>query len=538
MTGEDEISALGAAFDEMIDTVVEQRRETRDAQEALHAEKQRLAVVFDSITDAVISTDVCGRIILANKAAEKLISIENQHVLGIHVFNVCDFRCDHSENSCDDCIKNTLETKVKCSGQGEIFLKKTNKSFPVFRTSSPIFDDDGNAIGVVVVFRDIRDEIKQQEQLFKVKNLESIGVLAGGLAHDFNNILTGAIGNISLALLGINDQDDDQRDLLEGAESALLRATSLTQQLLTFSKGGNPVLEAASLSEIITETTRFILSGSALRCHFDIPEDLWRVRVDKGQIRQVVQNLALNAAQAMPHGGCLEIRCRNEEAPPLRGRVRIEFIDNGPGISPEALSRVFDPYFTTKPSGSGLGLAICHSIVNKHGGVISVDSSPQGTCFRFTLPAYFETISAPTRAAKAPLALNEAAAGRLIVIVDDEAAILEVGARMLRKVGFEVEVYPNGEALMAKRNTQEALRAVSAFILDLTIPGGMSGQAIAAAILKVDPQARLIVSSGYAHDPILSDFSAYGFTAQLKKPYTHEALQRVVTRTLSEALLS
>jgi len=234
-----------------------------------------------------------------------------------------------------------------------------------------------------------------EEEILKVKKLESVGVLAGGIAHDFNNILTAILGNISLALISGN-LDEKTRKRLTEAEKASVRAKDLTQQLLTFSKGGEPIRETAPIADLIRDSADFVLHGSNVSCRYLLPDDLWLADVDRGQISQVIQNLIINAKHAMPDGGIIEVEAKNTESliPPDRALpgpnryIRITISDHGAGIPANLIDKIFDPYFTTKEKGSGLGLAISHGIITKHDGFISVRSKQgEGTTFTIYLPA-------------------------------------------------------------------------------------------------------------------------------------------------------
>jgi PAS domain S-box-containing protein len=259
---------------------------------------------------------------------------------------------------------------------------------------TPVRDEKGNVVGVLGISQDITERKKIEEELQKIDKLESIGILAGGIAHDFNNLLTGIMGNIGLALRHMDSQGKAFERLVE-AEEAGARAKDLTQQLLTFSMGGEPVKRAASIARLVKESTGFALSGSNIKCNFDIPANLWSVEVDEVQMNQVITNIVINAQEAMLKGGVINISAKNivvqdkDILPPGSGRyVEIIIADHGVGIKKIYLDKIFDPYFTTKHKGSGLGLATCYSIIKRHGGYITVDSVlGVGTTFHVYLPA-------------------------------------------------------------------------------------------------------------------------------------------------------
>jgi signal transduction histidine kinase/ActR/RegA family two-component response regulator len=402
-------------------------------------------------------------------------------------------------------------------------------------SGAPIRDRDGEIIGVVLVFRDVTEEQKMQEDLQKAQKLESIGLLAGGIAHDFNNILTAILGNMSLAKM-YAQPGDKVCEVLTEAEKAFWRARDLTQQLLTFSKGGAPIKKAASIAELLTETTAFVLRGTNVRCEFAIAEDLWPATFDIGQISQVINNLVINAQQAMPHGGVIGIRAKNvhigpRHALPLKkGRyIRFDVEDQGVGIATEHLPRIFDPYFTTKQTGSGLGLATSYSIIRKHDGHIEVKSTVgRGSLFSIYLPADGDSASA--RGGRPAKALD--GSGR-VLLMDDEETVCRVGMEILKRLGYSVESTRDGEEMLARyKQAQEAGEPFDLVITDLTIPGGMGGKEAVAQLMELDPRAKAIVSSGYFNDPVMADFAKFGFLGVIAKPYKVEELAEIVRKLI------
>jgi len=385
-------------------------------------------------------------------------------------------------------------------------------------------------------------QVKLEAEVQHAARLESLGVLAGGIAHDFNNLLTIIMGNISLAMLNdrvMQAEGDSMRETAKGAA----KARDLIQQLLTFAKGGSPVRSNVSLTNIVRETTEFILRGSSVRCEFDFAENLWNASVDKDQTAQVIQNLVLNAAQAMPAGGVVRITLGNEtvgagfRAALAPGRyVRLAMADSGEGISPEILPRIFDPYFSTKRAGSGLGLATVYSIVKKHLGDIEVTSAlGLGTTFTVWLPAA-EPDSAASQAAAAANAdpLRPGRPARVLMMDDDES-IRMMGGTLLRRMGLEATLVADGaEAVREFNDAKGAGRPFELLILDLTIPGGMGGRTTIDAIRKIDPSVPAIVSSGYSNDPVLADFTNFGFQAMVPKPYDVKQLASTIRELLSK----
>jgi signal transduction histidine kinase/ActR/RegA family two-component response regulator len=382
----------------------------------------------------------------------------------------------------------------------------------------------------------LRTEIAQREQteeeLLRARKLESLGVLAGGIAHDFNNFLTVVQGNIEVAKAQLNPGESAQ-EFLNQAASACQRAKFLSSQLLTFAKGGAPVRSVVSIGQLITDAVHLARTGSPVGIEVKIAEGLWSAQVDPGQIGQVLHNILLNARQAMPGSGTIEVRAENVAFPNGPGdadpRVRISIRDSGRGISADVLRRIFDPYFTTKPGGSGLGLATAYAIVVKHGGHISVDSTPGvGTEFVIDLPASLES-PLPQSLAAAPM---QTGTERLLVM-DDEEALRILFKAVLSKLGYDVETARDGaEAIALYEATEAAGGGFDAALLDLTVTGGMGGLEAAAKLRELNPSLKLIVSSGYSEAPVMSHFADYGFDAVILKPWTVKEISEVLRKVL------
>jgi len=390
---------------------------------------------------------------------------------------------------------------------------------------------------VQLIARDITARKRAEEELLRARKLESVGLLAGGIAHDFNNLLTAILGNLSLVETLAADRPE-LAAYLTGAEKASLRARDLTQQLLTFSKGGAPVRKPTSIADAIKESAGFSLSGTNVKCEFNFPDNLWPAEVDEGQISQVMSNLIVNAYQAMPQGGTIRVRAENMTLEPqaelhLRpGRyIQIEVNDQGVGIPHDALANIFDPYFTTKEKGRGLGLATVYSIVKNHEGHIEVKSEVGlGTTFRIFLPA------ADAKAVASSDSEHGVHSGQgRILVMDDEELVREVAADMLRHLGYIVETAAEGASGVARyRQASETGEPFAAVLMDLTVPGGMGGLEMLKALKALNPNVKAIVSSGYSNDPVMSGYRAFGFQGRIVKPYTIANFSRVFQEVLEK----
>ncbi len=380
-----------------------------------------------------------------------------------------------------------------------------------------------------------------EEELLNAKKLESIGILAGGIAHDFNNLLFVILGNIGMAKMWLKTGNPTLKHLVE-AERACMRAKDLTQKFITFSSGGGPVRSRISMREMVSNLGSLILSGSNVRSVIEMPEGLWNADVDENQMRQALCGIISNAKEAMPKGGTLRIRAENAELTAAEkadlnlddGRyLRILISDEGVGIPEENLSRIFDPYFSTKYRGSrkgmGFGLAIAHSVIKGHRGTIRVESTPgEGTVVTILIPAS----KAAARQSR-PAAGILPAPGRRILVMDDEEMLNDVIKTMLEHLGYEVDVVPDGETAVAfYAVAANSGRYYDAVILDLTVKGGMGGKETVCEMLKLNPDVKAIVSSGYSSDPVMSRYTEYGFKDVLKKPYALEQLSAVLKKVL------
>ncbi|HTT55661.1 MAG TPA: PAS domain S-box protein, partial [Opitutaceae bacterium] len=510
----------------------------REAELALSAEKERLAVTLRAMTEGVITTDTRGTVQYLNRAAGTLTGWDEAAAVGRPLAEVCRLHEGSTSDLATVPFAQVVEGNSVLNLPPQAHLRgRDGVDRRVEGCCIPIHAADSVLIGTVLVVRDVTERERLEQELARASKLESVGILAGGIAHDFNNILTVIMGNVTLALLDASELAKVEYYLRE-TERAALRARDLTQQLLTFAKGGDPIRAAVRLPEIIREVAEFALHGSRVRCEYEFAPDLWPADADKGQIGQVIQNLVINSVQAMPEGGIVRIRAANvapasaSQAPFATGDfVQITVADTGTGIKAEHLGKIFDPYFTTKQQGSGLGLATVYSIVRKHQGHIEVESElGRGTRFHLWLPAL--------RAQQLEFTESRAAAaapmqGR-VLLMDDEETIREMARFLLGRLGFEVEVAGDGrDAVREYQRAREAGRPYDLVIMDLTVPGGMGGQEALAELRRIDPAVKAIVSSGYSSDPVLANFRQYGFRGVVAKPYQLDDLTRVLREVLA-----
>ncbi len=510
----------------------------RRFEQALGEERERLAVTLRAMTEGVITTDERGLVQYVNEAAENLTGWVEGAAIGRRLGEVCMLRNERTRVDVpvpfDEAIQGATVVDLP---RGTQLVHRTGRPRLVEGRCAPIHDARSRPVGVVVVLRDVTERARHEVEMQRTTKLESLGVMAGGIAHDFNNLLTVVLGNLHLAHFKCEGMPDAAR-WLGDAELAAQKAQGLTQQLLTFSKGGNPLRSAVHLAEVVREATHFALHGSKVRSEFTPPEKLWTAEVDRAQIGQVVQNIVLNAVQAMPDGGVVKIQLQNHahRGDPVRSiaagdYLLLEIADNGAGIPAENLGRIFDPYFTTKDTGSGLGLATVYAIIKRHQGHIDVSSEAgQGTRFRILLPALRQSatpVARETRPAAEPLQ------GR-VLFMDDEENIRRMAETLMQMLGLEVVTVPHGEAtVQAYFEAKSAGRPFDVVLMDLTVPGGMGGREAMEELRKLDPEVRAIVSSGYSIDPVLANFRAYGFKGRVTKPYRAADLARVLREVLA-----
>ena len=497
---------------------------------ALVESEDRYRDLFENASDMLMVMDPEGRIMVVNQAWRDKLGYSESESKQLTIFDIL-----HPEymDVCKEHLEKILNDKKDCSTK-TVFTSRNGREIIVDARVNCRFVDD-RPVALRCVFRDITEQTRMQEEMQRTQKLESVGLLAGGIAHDFNNLLTGILGNIHLARLKSPDSEIDQ--LLQATENASERAQDLTRQLLTFSKGGAPVKETASIVEIVRDVTGFMLRGSKTGFEVEVNEPVSAVEVDPGQFSQVLQNLVLNSDQAMPDGGIIRISVSDyivdDRVPvplPLGKYVRIVIEDQGIGIAREYLSRIFDPYFSTKKKGSGLGLATCYSIIRNHNGLITVDSEPgSGT----TMTIYIPASKAKLEKKDGPLGSVTHGSGKILVMDDDEI-VRKVAVQMLSHLGYEITESEDGREAVEKYTTaMQNGEPFDAVILDLTVPGGMGGMDTMKELLEIDPAVKAIVSSGYSNDPIMAEFSRYGFSGVVPKPYSMDKLSTTIHRIIS-----
>ncbi len=499
--------------------------ERNQARAALQESASTMADILENTNDGFFALDHNWRFTFANPQAEMLLGSTREELIGKGLWE----EFPELKNSAfEENYRRVSADRVAMDFQATDAGGKIWFEMRAYPSNS----------GVSVFFRDVTERKRSEEERLTTSKLESLGTLAGGIAHDLNNILTVISGNIGLAQIESPPDAGNLLSYLAKAGQAARHAAHLSSQLLTFSKGGAPLKRVSHVSQLVTQAAEFSLYGSSLRADIEIPGDLWAAEVDPGQIEQVVNALMMNAREAMPHGGTVRLTARNVELgespglllPPGR-YVKVSISDRGSGVPDDLSTKIFDPYFTTKPTSSGLGLAISYSIVKKHGGLLHLDSSStEGSTFSFYLPA---STGKPEPVEPNPAERIHPSTSQRILVMDDEPAIRDLTSHLLETLGFEVTAVPDG--LEAVRLYERALRRGENFravILDATIRGGMGGLAAIERLRGLDPSVTAIICSGYSDQAALSQFLAYGFRSALPKPFTRKELAEALHSAL------
>jgi|GEM_PF-886222 len=541
----DEVGALTLTFASMTrqlrsarEALLQKVEDLRGSERQLIRQKKRLDATLQSIGDAVIACDPDGMIRFVNPAAADLIGAPANTLAGKTFAGLVQLTDPSTGAPLPDPVAAVRTGGTHSSRNSDARLTNlTGDIRTVEHLSTPVRNESGDIVGAVVVLRDVSRIRELARERNRTEKLESLGVLAGGIGHDFNNLLSVIMGDLSLLELNLAD-DPENAPLVKNASSAVDHARDLTRQLLTFSKGGAPVKHTASLKELVTETLKFALHGTSSTWNVHAPDDLWKANIDAGQIHQVFHNLILNAHQAMPEGGTITVHLMNRALKPDNashlpaGRyLQIDLSDKGPGIPPTELEKIFDPYFTTKPTGTGLGLSSVYSIVQAHGGHVTAASNSHGTTFTLHLPAADSESDAEDEPVVIPQT-NPSGPCR-ILLLDDEPGIRLTTTRLLEHLGHDVTAVDTGEeAVQRYLEALESEQPYDVLIFDLTIPGGYGGKEALRRILEVDPTANAIVSSGYSEEGVLSHYRDFGFKARLEKPYSFEELKSVLATIL------
>lgn len=500
--------------------------------QALMESEERYRELFENTTDLIQLVAPDGQILYVNHAWRETFGYSEEDIPGLSLFQLISPDC---QDHCMDTFQQVLQ-EPKINYIDTVFIAKDGQKISIEGNAICKFTD-GNPVRTQCILRDVTQKKRMEAELHKAQKIESLGILAGGIAHDFNNLLAAVLGNVSLAKMHL-DSPEKILSYLENTEKATFRAKGLTQQLLTFSKGGAPIKRTTTISDLIADSTAFILRGSNVNCEYDFIEYLWAVEADEGQLSQVTQNLVINASQAMKSGGTITIRGRNTvieaetDIPLPPGQyVKLQFKDQGCGIDGEHLSKIFDPYFTSKQSGSGLGLAISYSIIKNHDGLILVHSEANtGTTFTIYLPAVSQEIDIQKTVIEEKTATT--IKGR-VLIMDDEELVREMFTEILDYLGCESVTAKDGhETIDLYLQAQENNTPFDLLIMDLTIPGSMGGMETFEKLRGLDHEVKALVSSGYANDPVMANYRKYGFCGVVPKPFSVEDLNEVLSGIL------
>ncbi len=512
--------------------VAQRTQQLEETKKNLQQKSEELQIIIDSSPAMIFYKDKNNRYIRVNKAFAELTGLPIKKIIGKKDKELFEGKSHFLQDDSDD-LKEIRNGKPVLNK--EETLKTKNGSRALLVNKIPYKNIEGKTEGIIGFALDITDRRHLEEERSKASKLESLGLLAGGIAHDFNSILTAILGNISLGEALVNKDDEIYRRLKE-AENACLRAKDLTQQLLTFSKEGVLIKTSTSIADLIKESAWFSLRGSNIRCEFNVADDLWYVEVDQAQITQVINNLVINAKQAMEDGGKIKVSAENyisrgDDILHLKeGKyIKIAIKDQGHGIAEEHLPKIFDPYFTTKAQASGLGITTAWSIIKKHSGYLSVESQKgSGTRFDIYLPA-------STQPVKKEKSVQKQAGTKKakVLIMDDEEHGRKVAGNLLEHLGHKVKLAKDGtEAITLYKRAKKTTRPFDVLILDLTLPGAISGKKILEKLLDFDPDVKAIVSTGYSNDPVLSNYKKFGFKGFVIKPYKIDQLSNTLKKVL------
>jgi two-component system, cell cycle sensor histidine kinase and response regulator CckA len=519
---------------------LELERRVAERTAELEREKERLAVTLRSLGDGVLATDTERCIQLMNSTAEKITGWPIAEALGRKVDDVFCLREKRPDRENRGALDLAMDLPAGATRESqERLIARDGRTCVISLNVAPIRGPQESPLGAVLVFRDITEKQQTEEKLANAHRLESIGVLAAGIAHDFNNLLTGVFGHLEITREMLAN-DVKANEHLSEALAAWRRAKDLTQQLLTFAKGGEPVKKPTDVGALVRQTVHFVLSGSAIASEIRVPPDLAPCDIDEGQIAQVIDNVVINAVQAMGPGGRLFVEARNVATQEKHGEtvlpdrhVEIAIRDTGPGIPAEISGKVFDPFFSTKPDGSGLGLTTAYSIMRRHEGRIEIDSGlERGTTVTLRLPA---CTAAAVEAIRRRLTARPS--GAKILVIDDEQAVRTAFFGLLSLRGHSVTVASSGrDGIICYRSARDAGSPFDLVIVDLTIPGDLGGTATLEQIRSIDPRVRAIATSGYSENPVMAEPGRFGFAHTLPKPFTLADIDAVLGDVLGTPL--
>ncbi len=507
--------------------------QARRAEQALTAEKERLAVTLAGIADGVIATDMEGTIVLINRAAESMTGWSHDAAVGRPLADVFQTLDPETHTRCDNSVS-ILPTSAGQNGRRcTLLVARDLSERPIEESAAPLRDDYGRVIGMVLAFCDITNVLKVQEERARANRHSALGLLAGGIGHDFNQILMMIVGNIGIARK--LTQAEPAADALIEAERACLRARELIWQLLTFSIGSVPVRKPVKLARATEEAVETAMRGWNVDYTLDIAQDLWSLEADEEQLIQALTNVLINARQATMHGGVVVIRAENVVQSVRRseyglqvepGRyVCVSVADSGPGVAAKDLGRIFDPYFTTKNQATGLGLATTHSIVRNHGGFVTVDSKVgQGTTMSIHLPAATREAVSPACPAVTP----EARWRSRVLIMDDEISARSVAAKMLDFLGYQAEAVESGTVAIDRfTRARDRGRPFDIVLLDQIVPGDLGAKETIDRLTRIDPTVKAVLVSG-SSAPADADYQKDGFEAVISKPFTLQELNTML----------
>lgn len=519
----------------------------KQMEQALLEEKERLEVILGSIADGVIATDQERKILLINHVVESISGCSRQKAVGKSVAGILNIKKRNHRQQLTDTLNQVLKTGsiIESTGQSPITVTAVDGTTTAIEYScAPIRTGEMEIIGTVLVVRDTTDRRRMEVELEKAQKIESLGVLAGGLAHEYNSILTGILGDLSMARMAM-EKDSQAFKLLTEAEEGALRVKELTRRLLTFSRGGDPRKTPGSLPELLRTVTGYMAEELPVKYRWEIPGDVWTVSFDRDLLNLAIRNILQNAVEVMPGGGTVTIRLENLTISDKPGLllpiepghyVKVTIADQGAGIAKEHLGKIFDPYFTTKKDNPGMGLPIAYSIVKKHGGMIDVYSRPgEGSAFSLYLPA----LVSPAAARPAEVEVKEELirpSDRMkgvVLIMDDEEIVREVAAEMVQELGFKaIKVKDGREAIREYKKSINNDEPIDLVILDIEVPGGMGGSQCIKELRQLDPAVNAVVSSGYSDEAVLVQYREYGFDHVLPKPYKIHELNRLLNRVI------